>query len=175
MDEVKAMVKQLVKDIATSDIGSLIDEEMEESGENVPCPKCLIGNGKGLLKIIKSDKGNFLVCTLGRDKCGYLSSVPRNKKQTKALISNKCPKCTGALRLYLPKEKGKSPALFSIKGGCKGTLWFNDNGGLVAAKSNDSANSATTNGKGIGVGAASKQEIGDPCAKCGKPTVKRSS
>ena len=160
MDEVKAMVRGLVKDIASSDIGTLIDEEMEESGENIACPKCLMSNGKGLLKVIKSDKGNFLVCTLGREKCGYLSSPPRNKKQAKALISNKCPNCNGALRLYLPKEKGKSPALFCIKDGCKGALWFNDKGGLNAPKS-DSDN------------AKAKEEMGAPCQKCGKATVKK--
>jgi len=65
---------------------------------------------------------------LGREKCGYLSRVPRNKKRAKALISNKCPNCNSTLRLYLPKEKDKSPALFCVKDGCKGALWFNDKG-----------------------------------------------
>ncbi|MFY9221390.1 MAG: hypothetical protein WAQ98_01905, partial [Blastocatellia bacterium] len=78
----------------------------------------------------------------------------------KALITNKCPNCKGAMRLYLPKEKGKSAALYCVVEGCRGVLWFNDKGALVAPKNN--------NGNGD-----KAQEMGEPCTKCSKPTVKR--
>jgi len=176
MNEVKQMVRNLVRDIASSDIGKEIATEMAASGEHIPCPKCLTfnntnngsnagnisnsANRKGVLKRIKTEKGNFLVCSLGKDNCGYLSDIPRTRKQAKALITNKCPNCKGAMRLYLPKEKGKSPALFCVVEGCKSVLWFNDKGALVAPKNN--------NGNGD-----KAQEMGEPCTKCNRPTVKR--
>jgi len=179
MDEVKQMVRDLVRDIASSDIGKEIASEMAASGEYIPCPKCTTfnnanssnnansasnsANRKGVLKPIKSEKGSFLVCSLGRDDCGYLSGIPRTRKQAKALITSKCPNCKGAMRLYLPKEKGKSPALFCIVEGCKGALWFNDKGALVAPKNNNSN----------GDKPKPPQETGKPCVKCGKLTVKR--
>jgi DNA topoisomerase-3 len=168
MDEVKVMVRQIVKDIANSDIGSQIADEMEESGENIPCGKCLAEGKKGVLTIIRSQKGSFLVCSLGKEKCGYLSAVPRNKKQAKALVSSRCPNCNGAMRLYQPKEKDKSAALFCIKEGCKGALWFNEKGSLNAPSANAS------NGNGSNANPKPTQETGQPCVKCGAPTVKRS-
>ncbi|MFY9224121.1 MAG: DNA topoisomerase 3 [Blastocatellia bacterium] len=176
MDEVKQMVRDLVKDIASSDIGKEIAAEMAASGEHIPCPKCSTfnsansanngsnisnnANRKGVLKRIKTEKGNFLVCSLGKDNCGYLSDIPRTRKQAKALITNKCPNCKGTMRLYLPKEKGKSPALYCVVEGCRGVLWFNDKGALVAPKNNN-------------VNGDKPQEMGEPCTKCSKPTVKR--
>jgi DNA topoisomerase III len=163
MDEVKQMVRDLVKDIASSDIGKEIAAEMAASGEHIPCPKCLTFNSasrKGVLKRIKTEKGNFLVCSLGKDTCGYLSNIPRTRKQAKALITNKCPNCKWPMKLHLPKEKGKSAALFCVVEGCRGVLWFNDKGALVAPKNN--------NGNGD-----KSQEMGEPCTKCNRPTVKR--
>ena len=109
---------------------------------------------------------------MGKDKCGYLSSVPRNRKQSKALLTNKCPNCKGVVRLYVPKEKDKSPALFCIKEGCKGALWFNEKGGVTVP-------GASSNGNGKASGSSgghgkNTQETGEPCIKCGKSTVKRS-
>jgi ssDNA-binding Zn-finger/Zn-ribbon topoisomerase 1 len=143
---------------------------MEEAGENIACPKCLTENRKGVLTTIKSAKGSFLVCTLGREKCGYLSNIARTSKQQKGLLESKCPNCSGVMKLYLPKQKDKSPALFCIKEGCKGVLWFNDKGGLNSpTASSSNANITTNNGNARGI-----QETGAPCIKCGKPTVKRS-
>ena len=107
---------------------------------------------------------------MGKDKCGYLSSVPRNRKQSNALLTNKCPNCKGVVRLYVPKEKDKTPALFCIKEGCKGALWFNDKGG-VSAPSASNGNGKTSGSSG---GNGDAQETGEPCIKCGKLTVKRS-
>jgi len=160
LSEIKVMIEQIVKEIAQSDIANKLETIYRQSAQS--CPKCLIENRNGVIVKRKSEKGNILVCSLGKSACGYLSSVPRNSKELKALFSNKCPSCKGSVKLYIPKEKGKSPALFCIKDKqeCGGALWFNDKGALVVPKTDNS------NGK-------AKAEMGPPCNKCGKPTVKK--
>ena len=92
-----------------------------------------------------------------------MSGVPRNRKQSNALLTNKCPNCKGVVRLYVPKEKDKSPALFCIKEGCKGALWFNDKGGVtVPGASNNGGNGKASGSSGQGKDA---QETGEPCVR----------
>ncbi len=166
--EIKTMVKEVVGEISKSDIASKLESIYEASGEDIACPKCLIEKRKGVLLERKGQYGAFLGCSLGKDTCGYLSNIPKTQKQQKALLESRCPNCNGAMKLYLPKEKDKSPALFCIKEGCKGALWFNEKGGLNAPSANAS------NGNGSNANPKPTQETGQPCVKCGAPTVKRS-
>ncbi len=166
--EIGTMIKQVVAEISKTDIASKLENIYEASGENIPCPKCLIEKRKGILLERKGQYGTFLACSLNKDTCGYLSNIPKTQKQQKALLESRCPNCNGAMKLYLPKEKDKSPALFCIKEGCKGALWFNEKGGLNAPSANAS------NGNGSNANPKPTQETGQPCVKCGAPTVKRS-
>ncbi len=160
--EISTMIKGVVKEICEADITSKLEEMLKDSGEILPCPKCLIEKRQGVLTQRKGKTGNFLACSLGRDRCGYISNIPKTVKQQKALLSSKCPNCAGAMKLYLPKEKEKSAGLFCIKEDCKGALWFDDKGNVKAPSPNGNTNTKAT------------QETGPACTKCGTPTVKRS-
>jgi len=75
-------------------------------------------------------------------------------KQRKAVVGVRCPSCDGAMRLRLPKEKGKNAALSCIKyPECRGQRWFDEGSVLQEPKAPD--------------------EMGPACIKCGKRTVKR--
>jgi len=119
------------------------------------CPKCVKAEREGeLVEIASAASGKFLVCSLGRDLCGYSSDVPKNAKQRKALAETPCPLCDGAMRFRLPKEKGKAASLScSNYRECRGVRWFDDKSVLEPA--------------------APPLEQGPPCALCQAPTVKR--
>lgn len=67
----------------------------------------------------------FYACSQPRDVCGYTTAVPQNKTQAKAIVSFKCPTCSGVMRLTHGKEKG-TPFMVCFKSGCKGVKWFDD-------------------------------------------------
>lgn len=129
-------------------------QEDSSSDESFPCPKCAREGRKGNLVERKSDKGKFIVCSLGRDLCGYIGDLPKNAKQRKAIAQAKCPNCQGAMRLRLPKEKDKKPVLLCLNySTCKGVCYFDEKGSITEAKP--------------------KAETGPACKVCGAHTVKR--
>jgi DNA topoisomerase-3 len=168
LSEIQGVVREMVRAIAGSPM-----ERSQSPGASaprngkptdLPCPKCARA-GKGgegqaapergsLVEIASATSGKFLVCSLGRDVCGYSSDVPRNAKQRKALVETSCSLCGAGMRLRLPKEKGKPAALTcSNFPACRGVRWFDAKSTLEPP------------------GEAPEQ--GPPCALCNAPTVKR--
>ena len=160
MGEVKEMVTELVSQIAASDIERATGEggakrpEMARPEDAADCPKCATQERAGFLVERTGANGKFLVCSEGRDSCGFISDAPKNAKQRKALSQTRCDSCGGAMRLRLPKEKGKSASLSCARyPECRGVRWFDEKGVLAEAKA--------------------VAEGGEPCKECGAPTVKR--
>ena len=161
MGEVRGMVDTLVAQIARSAL------EPPTHGRDLPktaalrpagsldCPKCLAeGRAGGFLCERAGAKGTFLVCSTGKDLCGFLTDKPKNARQRKALQETRCPICQGAMRLRLPKEKGKQLLLSCCAyPHCQGVRWFNGKGTLEKVQR--------------------VPEIGPPCPTCRTPTVKR--
>jgi DNA topoisomerase III len=159
MQEVQDMVKEMVKQISGMKM-----EQAERNGEEkrdvarpdeaLSCPKCALEGRDGFLVERSGTKGKFLVCSLGKEKCGFISDVPRNAKQRKALLETRCPQCSGAMRLRLPKEKGRQAALICVRyPECQGVRRFDEKGVLEQAQK--------------------VAEAGPPCKECGTPMVKR--
>ncbi|MET0624109.1 MAG: DNA topoisomerase III [Pyrinomonadaceae bacterium] len=163
MVEVRGMVTELVAQIA----GSEVERPAEGSpaaaanARQVPrpdgaldCPKCKREERAGFLIEREGAAGKFLACSLGREACGYLSDAPKNAKQRKALVQTACQTCGGAMRLRLPKEKGKHAFLSCVRfPECRGARWFDDKGALEEPRP--------------------EPETGPPCALCNTPTLKR--
>jgi DNA topoisomerase-3 len=195
MDEIKEKTAELVREVTIANIAGVAgannanaanstngvkdkqgeqDKETQQGQDGLICPNCVIEKRNGCLVERTGQYGNFLCCSMGKDICGYISNVPKNQKQRKALVESRCPNCQGSTKLYLPKEKDKSAALFCIKEGCKGVLWFNDKGGLVAPKSNNISTNTNDGNAGNVYEAGSKEQSGEACIKCGSITIKRS-
>src|SRR5437763_1591161 len=159
MAEVRAMVTELVSQIAGSEVERASATDAHARGLPRPegahdCPKCKKESRDGFLVEREGASGKFLACSLGRDACGYLSDAPKNAKQRKALLQTACHLCGGAMRLRLPKEKGKRAFLSCLRyPGCRGARWFDDRGALEEPRP--------------------APEQGPPCAVCSTPTVKR--
>jgi ssDNA-binding Zn-finger/Zn-ribbon topoisomerase 1 len=127
---------------------------MARPADAADCPKCATQERAGFLVERTGANGKFLVCSEGRDSCGFISDAPKNAKQRKALARTRCDSCGGAMRLRLPKEKGKSASLSCARyPECRGVRWFDEKGALAEAKA--------------------AAEGGAPCKECGAPTVKR--
>ncbi|MGB8508210.1 MAG: DNA topoisomerase 3, partial [Pyrinomonadaceae bacterium] len=109
--EVKEMVGELVGQIAGAQIerGSSVapQRELARPDGALDCPKCKHEGRGGFLVEREGASGKFLVCSAGRETCGFLSDAPKNAKQRKALTQTACHACGGAMRLRLPREKGK--------------------------------------------------------------------
>ncbi|KAF0250046.1 MAG: hypothetical protein FD167_557 [bacterium] len=131
----------------------------------------------------------------------FTSNVPKNQKQRKALVESRCPNCQGATKLYLPKEKDKSPVLLCLNyNECKGIVRLEEsksssntssNSNIASkpsqsSKSNDqSSKLSNTSSANTSNGSSNKQSVTTqkqenvqapttpPCKECGKPTVKR--
>lgn len=158
MGEVRRMVSELVQEIAASEIerrvGSVVTRRAPPRPEGaLDCPKCRLEARVGFLLERQSAGGKFVVCSEGREACGYLSDLPKNAKQRKALLATNCHACGGAMRLRLPKEKGRRAALACVKEGCRAVRWFDEAGALTEP--------------------APAGEAGPPCVVCRTPTVKR--
>ena len=157
--EVRAMVTGLVGEIAAAEIergagtqaGARRDVVRPEGA--LDCPKCKRESRAGFLVERESAAGRFVVCSEGREACGYISDRPRNAKQRKALLSTPCHACGGAMRLRLPKEKTRRAALACVNEKCRAGRWFDEAGELAEE--------------------VPAQESGPPCAACQTPTVKR--
>lgn len=156
MEEVKEMVRKLVSTITQTQMprSTTPRGQAARPEKAIDCPKCVAEGRDGFLLERKNEKGKFLACSVGREGCGFVTDVPKNAKQRKALVGVRCPSCEGAMRLRLPKEKGKNAFLSCIRyPECRGQRWFDEGGVLQEPKAPD--------------------ETGPACLKCGKRTVKR--
>jgi len=98
-----------------------------QAEKGLSCPKCVIEKREGRLIERNGQYGNFLCCSLGKEICGYISTVPKDQRQCKALVESRCPNCKGATKLNFPTGKDKSPALLCLNyNQCKGLIRLND-------------------------------------------------
>jgi DNA topoisomerase III len=162
MREVRVMVADLVAQIAGTAMEPAATRSSVQTRGAAPrpagaldCPQCVAeGRAGGFLIERAGAHGPFLVCATGTDVCGFLTDKPKNATQRKAMQKTKCPVCQGAMRLRLPKEKGKKVALACCNAPhCQGVYWFNGKGTLEKVRA--------------------RPETGPPCPECGTPTVKR--
>jgi DNA topoisomerase III len=161
MVEVREMVTELVGQIAGSEVERPAEGAAPSHARQVPrpegaldCPKCKKEERSGFLVEREGAAGKFLACSSGREACGYLSDAPKNAKQRKALSQTACQTCGGAMRLRLPKEKGKRAFLSCLRfPDCRGARWFDDKGALEEPRP--------------------EPETGPPCALCNTPMLKR--
>jgi DNA topoisomerase III len=156
--EVKDMVGQLVTQIAEAKLKT--DPELQQKQlvarpeGALDCPKCKIETRAGFLLERNGSNGKFVVCSLGRETCGFISDPPKNAKQRKAMLQTICHICQSAMRLRLPQEKGKKTALVCVrKPLCQGTRWFDQQNVLEEP--------------------TAPTETGPPCVLCKTPTLKR--
>ncbi|MBV8855941.1 MAG: DNA topoisomerase 3 [Acidobacteria bacterium] len=159
MVEVRGMVSELVAQIAGSEVerpsqGSAQARQLPRPEGALDCPKCKREGREGFLVEREGAAGKFLACSAGREACGYLSDAPKNAKQRKALLQTPCQTCGGAMRLRLPKEKGKRAFLSCVRyPDCRGARWFDDKGALEEPRP--------------------EPEAGPPCLLCKTPMLKR--
>jgi DNA topoisomerase-3 len=157
--EVKDMVGELVVQIAGAQLEPMLGHQQRKAETPRPegaldCPKCKIENRAGFLLERNGSNGKFVVCSLGRETCGFISDVPKNAKQRKAMLRTTCHICHGAMRFRLPKEKGKKVSLVcASKSHCQGVRWFNQQNELEEP--------------------TAPAETGPPCGICKSPTIKR--
>jgi DNA topoisomerase-3 len=135
INEVKAVVRDLVTQIATATIepGSAPSQKRELSRPTgaLDCPKCKLENREGFLIERSGANGKFIVCAVGRETCGFISDLPKNAKQRKAMLQTACHICRGAMRLRLPKDKSRKASLIcSQYPRCQGVRWFNQENAL---------------------------------------------
>jgi ssDNA-binding Zn-finger/Zn-ribbon topoisomerase 1 len=159
MDEVKSLAAELVKEIGTATIakpeGTHAREQSARPDDALDCPKCKHEGRAGFLIERTSTAGKFLVCSQGREACGFLSDAPKNSRQRKAMSQTSCPACGAAMRVRQPKEKGKRAFLSCVKyPDCAGRRWFDEKGNLEEPST-------------------LPPETGPKCLKCETPTVKR--
>ncbi|MDT5269373.1 MAG: topoisomerase [Acidobacteriota bacterium] len=159
MVEVRAMVTELVAQITGSEVerpaaGSAPGRQLPRPEGALDCPKCKKEERAGFLVERAGAAGKFLACSTGREACGYLSDAPKNAKQRKALLHTSCQTCGGAMRLRLPKEKGKHAFLSCVRyPDCRGARWFDEQGALEEPRP--------------------APETGSPCPLCNTPMLKR--
>jgi DNA topoisomerase-3 len=156
--EVKSIIGDLVTQIASATIergtSTFKAREVERPEGALDCPKCKLENRAGFLVERAGANGKFIVCSLGRDACGFISDAPKNAKQRKAMLQTVCHVCGGAMRLRLPKDKARKVSLAcSRQPGCQGVRWFNQENALEEP--------------------AAPAETGPQCPECKTPTVKR--
>lgn len=164
MEEVKMMTQEIIKQISSAKMERNEGSASSSSTNSTPkiprpedaldCPKCKKENRAGFLVERESANGKFLACAFGRDVCGFISDVPKNAKQRKALTQTPCPVCESAMRLRLPQEKDKTAWLSCVRyPECRGTRNFDDKSNLQEPKP--------------------LPETGPACVECKTPTIKR--
>ncbi|HEV7842958.1 MAG TPA: DNA topoisomerase III, partial [Pyrinomonadaceae bacterium] len=157
--EVKEMVGALVAQIASASIergaaAAVPKRELSRPDGALDCPKCKLENRAGFLLERNGTNGKFLVCANGREACGFICDLPKNARQRKAMLQTSCHVCRGAMRLRLPRDKGKKVSLVcSQHPRCQGVRWFNQEGALEEP--------------------TAPAETGPECPLCKTPTVKR--
>lgn len=164
IDEVKQMTRDVVRQISSAKMERNASAQTSSSTnktiniqrpENaLDCPKCKKEEREGFLVERESANGKFLTCAFGRDVCSFISDVPKNAKQRKALTQTSCPVCESAMRLRLPKDKGKTAWLSCTRyPECRGTRSFDENNELQEPKP--------------------APETGPECVECKTPTIKK--
>jgi DNA topoisomerase-3 len=159
MAEVREMVRELVRQIAGAEVergeaAARPPREIPRPDGALDCPKCKHEGRAGFLVERAGANGKFVTCSQGRDLCGFISDAPRNAKQRKALLQTRCHACGGAMRLRLPKEKGRKGSLACARyPECQAVRWFDAAGALEEP--------------------TAPAETGPPCPRCQTPTVKR--
>jgi DNA topoisomerase-3 len=158
MDEVKAMVAELVQQIAGARVepvnGAQRTVQFKRPDGALDCPKCKTEKREGFLLERTGANGKFLVCALGRDGCGFISDAPKNAKQRKAMLGTRCHLCQSAMRLRLPKEKDRKASLGCVQyPKCQGVRWFSPEHALEEP--------------------TAPTETGPACPLCKTPTLKR--
>jgi len=156
--EVKEMVAELVAQITTAPIemnsNPAPKREINRPDGALDCPKCKIENRQGFLLERSGANGKFLICATGRETCGFISDAPKNAKQRKAMLQTICHSCGSAMRIRLPKEKGKKAFLACVNyPQCQGRRWFDEQSALEEP--------------------SAPAESGPPCSLCKTPTLKR--
>jgi len=159
MAEVREMVGELVRQIAAAEVergeaATRPAREVARPEGALDCPRCKPEGRPGFLVERAGANGKFVTCSQGREACGFISDAPRNAKQRKALLGTRCHACGAAVRLRLPKEKGRRASLACSRyPDCQAVRWFDEGGGLAEP--------------------APAPEAGPPCPKCQTPTLKR--
>ena len=161
MDEVKAMTRTLVAEIAGARVeqasNAVARREIARPDAALDCPKCKHAGRAGFLVERESTAGKFLACSEGRDVCGYLTDQPKNLKQRKAVGQTSCHICQSAMRLRLPKERGKRAFLSCVNyPECTGRRWFDGKSNLEEPAAPPASN-----------------EVVPKCPKCQTLTVRR--
>jgi ssDNA-binding Zn-finger/Zn-ribbon topoisomerase 1 len=157
--EVKEMVGQLIAQIAAAELEPDPGQQQRRMNSARPdgaldCPQCKIETRAGFLLERQGANGKFVVCSLGKEACGFISDAPKNAKQRKALLQTICHVCRSAMRLRLPKEKGRKISLVCIrKPQCQGVRWFDQQNALEEP--------------------VAPNETGPPCTLCQTPMLKR--
>jgi DNA topoisomerase-3 len=158
INEVKIIVGDLVTQIASASIergtASPRVREIARPDGALDCPKCKLENRAGFLIERAGANGKFIVCALGREMCGFISDLPKNAKQRKAMLQTVCHVCKGAMRLRFPKDKTRKVSLICSRyPACQGVRWFNQENALDEP--------------------SAPAETGPECPACKTPTVKR--
>ncbi|HUQ34298.1 MAG TPA: DNA topoisomerase 3 [Pyrinomonadaceae bacterium] len=158
INEVKIIVGDLVTQIAAAAIergtASPRVKEMARPEGALDCPKCKLENRTGFLIERAGANGKFIVCALGREACGFISDLPKNARQRKAMLQTACHVCKGAMRLRFPKDKTRKVSLICSRyPSCQGVRWFNQENALEEP--------------------SAPAETGPECPACKTLTVKR--
>lgn len=162
MNEVKSMARDIVGQIAGSKMERAAPTaerpsrpKLEKPDGAIDCPKCSLESRTGFLIERTGSSGKFLVCSEGRDGCGFLTDPPKNAKQRKAMAKTVCHLCGAAMRFRAARDKGKNPSLACTRyPECHGVRWFDEKGGLSEPT-------------------PSEVKTGPRCTLCGTPTVLR--
>lgn len=102
--------------------------EFKPAGQ-VSCPQCLLSRSeaaRGHIKPItaKESKKKYLVCSLGKETCSYISQAPTTKKHLEILFKSRCKKCKSAMTFKLSKEKQTPFLSCSNFPKCDGIEWL---------------------------------------------------
>lgn len=115
-ESVKRLTRKITNDIRNSSL-NYIPDHLDN------CPKCETEGRKGFIKALKAASGNYLICTLGKDACGYISLNPPNATLKSKLLKERCSKCKSPMIFRISKEK-QTPYLKCSKQNCEGILFF---------------------------------------------------
>lgn len=134
-DKFRSTVPELVKKLVR-DISGLPGFTFTSSGKSqiadapdlgLACPKCKAAgrNGQsGNLKTISTkDKRQFIVCTLGRESCGFITDLPKRKGDIKRLSAEIC-RCGSHFSYRVAKESKKGFLSCATFPACKETIWL---------------------------------------------------
>ena len=132
MGEVRGMVDTLVAQIACSAGAATTWRRPPQDSGAATCrvprlPEVPGGGGAGgFLSERAGAKGTFLVCSTGKDRCGFLTDKPKNARQRKAWRPG-APSARGDAAT--PASRERQPLLSCCAyPHCQGVRWFNGKG-----------------------------------------------